>query len=99
MVVTLRSGRELESRKEEEKKKTKKEKQEEIGKEGNLSSSELTKKTEKEEVQTKQQVEKGKHKRNEELQAYMPVVSFLHRLHKEKMEEQFSRFLDMFKKI
>ena len=32
MVVTLRSGRELESRKEKEKKKTKKEEKEEIGK-------------------------------------------------------------------
>ena len=39
MVVTLRSGRELESRKEEEKKKTKKEEQEETGKEDKLSSS------------------------------------------------------------
>ena len=29
----------------------------------------------------------------------MPVVSFPQRLQKAKMEEQFSRFLDMFKKI
>ena len=29
----------------------------------------------------------------------MPAVPFLHRLQKAKMEEQFSRFLDMFKKI
>ena len=48
MVVTLRSGRELESRKEEKKKKTEKENQEETGKEDKLSSSELVKETEKE---------------------------------------------------
>ena len=29
----------------------------------------------------------------------MPVVPFYQRLRKEKMEEQFSRFLDVFKKI
>ena len=29
----------------------------------------------------------------------MPVVPFPQRLHKAKMEEQFSRFLDMFKNI
>ena len=39
MVVTLRSGRELESRKEEGKKKTEKEEQEETRKEDKLSSS------------------------------------------------------------
>ena len=33
------------------------------------------------------------------MQAYMPVVSFPQRLQKEKMEEQFFRFLDMFKDI
>ena len=52
MVVTLRSGRKLESRKEEEKKKTKKTKEEETGKNDKLSSSEVAKETEKQEVQT-----------------------------------------------
>ena len=33
------------------------------------------------------------------MQAYIPVVPFTQRLHKEKMEEQFSRFFDIFKKI
>ena len=50
MVVTLRSGRELESRKEEEQKNTE---EEEIGKYDKLSSSELVE-TEKEEVQIEQ---------------------------------------------
>ena len=42
MVVTLRSGREIENKKEEEKKKTEKEEKEETIKETKLSSSELT---------------------------------------------------------
>ena len=44
-------------------------------------------------------MEKRKLKKNEEMQAYMPTVPFTQRLQKAKMEEQFSRFLDMFKKI
>ena len=98
MVVTMRSGRELESRKEDEQKKTKKEEKEETREKTKLSSSELAEETGKEEVQTKQQVEKGKLKKKEELRAYMPAIPFPQRLQKKK-EEQFSRFLDMFKKI
>ena len=51
MVVTLRSGRELESRKEDEQKKTEKTKKEETGEETRLINSELAEETEKEEVQ------------------------------------------------
>ena len=51
MVVTLRSGREVESRKEEEKKKAEKVEGEETGKENKLSGSDLTEETEKVEVQ------------------------------------------------
>ena len=54
MVVTLSSGRELESRKDDKKKKTKEEEKEETGKETKLSSSELVADTKKEEVQTEQ---------------------------------------------
>ena len=59
----------------------------------------MAKETEKEEVHTEKQVEKGKLKKKEELQAYMPAAPFSQRLQKEKIKEQFSRFLDMFKKI
>ena len=38
-------------------------------------------------------------KKKEDKQAYMSVVPFPQRLQKAKMEEQFSRFLDIFKKI
>ena len=45
MVVTLRSGREIESRKEEEEKKTEKVENEETGKETKLNSSDLAEET------------------------------------------------------
>ena len=38
-------------------------------------------------------------KNKEEVQAYMPYVPFPQRLQRAKMEEEFSKFLDMFKKI
>ena len=50
-------------------------------------------------MQTKEQQEKRRLKKNEEMQSCMPAVPFPRRLHKAKMEEQFSRFLDMFKKM
>ena len=50
MVVTLRSRREIESRKEEEKKKIEKVEGEETGKENKVSSSDLDEETEKEKV-------------------------------------------------
>ena len=37
--------------------------------------------------------------KKEEVKAYNPPVSFPQRLHKVKLEEQFFRFLNMFKKI
>ena len=99
MVVTLRSGRKLESRKEEEKKKTKKYEEEETRKEDKLRSLEFAEETKKEEVQTEQQEKIRRLKKKKEMQAYMPAVPYPQRLQKEKMEDQFSRFLDMFKKI
>ena len=76
MAVTLRSGKELESIKENEKRKIEKENKAKAGEETKLGSSELVEETEKEEVQTEQQIEKGKLKRKEEVQAYMPDVPF-----------------------
>ena len=99
MVVTLRSGRELENIKEDEKMKTKKENKEEIEKEIKLGSSENTEESRKKKVQQEQLVEERNLKKKEEVQAYMPSIPFLQRLQKAKMEEQFSKFLDMFKKI
>ena len=50
-------------------------------------------------MQQEQQVEKGNLRKNEEVKAYNPQVPFPKRLKKAKLEEQFSRFLNMFKKI
>ena len=43
-------------------------------------------------------MEKGELKKKEEKQDYMPAIPFPQRLQKEKIEEQFSRFLEVFKK-
>ena len=64
MVVTLRSGRKLESGKKEEQKKIEKIGEEETGKEDKLSGSELAEETEKEEVQTEQQEKIRRLKKN-----------------------------------
>ena len=70
MVVTLRSGREVESRKEEEKKKTEKVEGEETGKENKLNSSDLTEETKKAEV------EREELKTTEDKHVYIPAVPF-----------------------
>ena len=50
-------------------------------------------------MQQEWQVEKGNLKKYEEVKAYNPQVPFPQRLQKAKFEEQFSTFLNMFKKI
>ena len=50
-------------------------------------------------MQQEQQVEKGNPRKKEEVKAYNPQVPFPQRLKKAKLEEQFLRFLNMFKKI
>ena len=80
-------------------KKTEKAEKEETGKKDKLNSLELVEETKKEEVQPEQQEEKRRLKKKEEMQAYMLAFPFPQRLQKEKLEEQFSRFLDIFKKI
>ena len=80
MAVTLRSGREVKRRKEAEKKKTEKVEGEETGKENKLNSSNLAEETEKEKVQTEQQVVREELKKKEDKQTYMPVVPFPQRL-------------------
>ena len=50
-------------------------------------------------MQQKQQVEEGDLRKKEAVQAYKPQVPFPQRLQKAKLQEHFSRFLNMFKKI
>ena len=98
MAVLLRSGRELEGRRV-EKKDTEEENYAEIREEFKQHSSKTTEEEKTTKMQSKQQVEKENPGKKEEVKAYEPHVPFPQRLQKAKLEEQFSRFLDMFKKI
>ena len=87
MAIQLRNGKEVgNSRKKERKEKTEAE-QEETGKEGEKS------------IQTEQPEGSNEQKQKEGVPSYTPIVPFPQRLQKAKREEQFSRFLDIFKKI
>ena len=97
MVVTLRSGREIEGRKEKEK--ITNEKKEEIGGELKQHSSEIAEGERSEKMLQKHKTEEGVLKRKEEVQAYNPQVPIHQRLQKAKLEEKYSIFLNMFKKI
>ena len=92
MTVTLRSGRELDERRV-ERKNTEEEKQAKIGEEHEQNSSEATEKEKSGELHPKQ---KG---RKKGVKAYNSPVPFPQRLQKAKLEVQFFKFLNMFKKI
>ena len=98
MAILLRSGRELDERRV-EKKDTKEENYAEIREEFKQHSSETTEEEKIAKMEPEQQVEKENPRKNEEVKAYEPQVPFPQRLQKAKLEEQFSRFLDIFKKI
>ena len=71
---------------------------EETGRKYRKSSSELTVKTENK-VQTEQLGENCEQKQKEKVQAYTLAIPFPQRLQKSKKDEQFSKFLEIFKKI
>ena len=50
-------------------------------------------------MQQKKKTKEGDLRKNKEFQACKPHVPFPQRLHKAKLEEQYSRFLNTFKKI
>ena len=87
MAVQLRSGKEVGNNINKERKEETEAKQKETGKEGEKS------------IQTEQPEGSNEHKQKEGVPAYTPTVPFPQRLQKAKREEQFSRFLDIFKKI
>ena len=87
MAVQLRSGKEVSNNRKKERKEETKAEQEETGKEGEKS------------IQTEQPEGSNEQKQKEGVPAYTPTVPFPQRLQKAKREEQFSRFLDIFKKI
>ena len=86
MAIQLRSGKDLSSNKNTERKEeTEAEKEE----------------TEKEEEKNNQiqQLKRSNDQKKKGVLAYTPAVPFPHRLQKSRREEQFSKFLDVFKKI
>ena len=89
MAVQLRSGRELE--------KEKTEKDERNKGEESLEKTAVPEKERKEEQQ--QEEERSKKKIKKRAQNSMPAVPFPQRLQKSKIEEQFARFLETFKKL
>ena len=97
MAVLLRSGKKLDERRVE--KDTEEENDVEIREEFKQHSSKTTEEEKPSKMQQEQQVEKENPRKKEEVEAYEPQVPFPQRLQKVRLEEQFSRFLDMFKKI
>ena len=87
MAVQLRSGKEVGNNSKKERKEETEKEQEENGKEGERS------------IQIEQPEESNGQKQKERVPTYTPTVPFPQRLQKAKKEEQFSKFLDIFKKI
>ena len=87
MTIQLRSGKDVSNSRKEESKEEAEADQEETEKEGENS------------TQTKQPEGSKEQKQKEGVPGYTPTVPFPQRLQKAKREEQFSRFLDIFKKI
>ena len=98
IVVQLRRGREMSSSITEKKEKTDQKEEKGIGREDRRSNLEQTAVTEKQ-VQTEQPGVTCEQKKKEKIQAYTSAVPFPQRLQKVKREEQFSKFLEIFKKI
>ena len=64
-----------------------------------MNSSEMTDESEKSEVQKEQQTKVEKLKKKEEVSAYHPPIPFPQRTQKSNMDDQFAKFLNMFKEI
>ena len=84
MAIQLRSGKDLSNNRRKEETEAE---QEETGKEG------------KKRTQIEQPKGSNEQKQKEGVLAYTPLVQFPRRLQKARREEQFSKFLDIFKKI
>ena len=98
MVVPLRSGKEVSNNNKKERKEETDAEQEETGKEGEKSMPEKTTEAKKK-IQTEQPEGSSEKKHKERVPPYTPTMQFPQRLQKAKRVEQFSRFLDIFKKI
>ena len=98
MAVQLRSGKEVGNGSRKERKEETEEEQEET--ENEEKKNMLEKITEaRKPAQIEQPDRSCEQKQKEKAQAYTPTVPFPQRLQKARREEQFSKFLDIFKKI
>ena len=98
MAVQLRSGREISSSRVEKKEKIDQKEVKEIVREDRRINSKQTADTEKQ-VQIEQPGVTCEQKQKEKIQAYTSTVPFPWRLQKARREEQFYKFLEIFKKI
>ena len=96
--IQLRSGKEVSSSSRKEKKEKTDEEEKEIGREEEKNMSEKTTDAEKKKL-TEQPEKSYELKKKEKVQAYTPAVPFPQRLQKARREQQFSKFLEIFKKI
>ena len=96
--IQLRSGKEVSSSSIKEKKEKTDEKEEATGREEKKNMLEKTTDAEKQTL-TKQPEKSCELKQKEKVQAYTPAVPFPQRLQKARKEEEFSKFLEIFKKI
>ena len=87
MVIQLRSGKDLSNNRKE------------VGKEKTEVEEDETEKKGEKNTQIEQLKGSNEQKQKEGVPAYTPSVPFPHRLQKSRTEEQFSKFLDIFKKI
>ena len=87
MVIQLRSGKDLSSNKKTE------------GKEETEAEKEKAEEKEEKDSQLEQLKGSNDQKKKEGVSSYTPAVPFPQRLQKSRREEQFSKFLDIFKKI
>ena len=98
MAVQLRSGKEVSNSSRNERKEGTEEEQKETGKEEEKNMPEKITEARKP-AQTEQPERSCEQKQKEKAQAYTHAVPFPQRLQKARREEQFSKFLDIFKKI
>ena len=98
MAIQLRSGKEVSSSNRKEKKEKTDEEEKETGREEEKNMSEKTTDAKKQKL-TEQPEKSWELKQKANVQAYTPAVPFPQRIKKARREEQFSKFLEIFKKI
>ena len=98
MAIQPRSGKEVSISRVEKKEISEQEEEKETGEDDIKNNSECTVETENK-VHTEQHGKNCEQKQKEKVLVYMPAVPFPQRLQKAKKDEQFSKFLEIFKKI